>query len=306
MSEVAPGPGGDDRDARTVADAFAAFRDINREAFSAPPVEWVFATARRRQRVERYRGWLATAAAVLPAILLALGSTTLLNFAGGDEPRRAESTDDVAEAPSTSPSYAPTSPTPQPGTGTRSRQPTKPHGGTWFDLANATVDLPPVAGCSGGLLTLSAGWASDAGGCAWQVGIWRSHYANLDGVPGQEIVTRFTAGGTPGVVALRPAGRNATVWTMGYVMTAADTGGLSVDWIGVSLDGLVTVGLSDGSGGTAQQTRSYRWEPSAQTFVLVGEPAKPPGPEPEPEPVPTDPTIEPSTTAPSDLPSHVP
>lgn len=303
MSEVVPGPSEDDRDARVVIDAFAAFRDANRETFPAPPVAWVFATARRRQRVDRYRGWLATAAAVLPAILLVLGSTTLLNMAGGDEPRRAGG---ATAAYSTTPTDSPQasgSRTPGPETSTRGREPTGPRAGSRLNLSNATIELPPAGGCPGGVLDFSGGQATDPGGCGWQIGTWLVSYANLDGIPGQEIVTRFVAGATSGVVALRPPGQNApmrTVRTMGYVMTA-DSDALSLDWIGVSPYGLVTVGLSDSSaGGTVQQTREYRWAPSAQAFVRVDLPPEPPATDPEPDPAPTQPEPEPSAPEPSE------
>jgi hypothetical protein len=306
MSEVVSRSTDEERNARIVAEAFASFRDANRDAFPAPPVSRVIAAARHRQRLDRYRGWLATAAAVLPAMLLALGSTTLLNLAGGDEPRRADGS--VATAPPT-PTASPeasASRTPQPGTSTRGREPAGAGDQSRFELSNATVDLPPAGDCPGGVLDFSAGQANDPAGCLWQVGVWRSHHANLDGVAGQEIVTRFTVGTISGVVALRPAGRNAPVRTMGYVITSADTAGLNVAWVGVSPDGLITIGLSGGSTATTQQVRSYRWEPSAQAFAQVDGSTAAPDPEPEPEPVPTTPAAEPSTLEPSGLPSPTP
>jgi hypothetical protein len=302
MSETGPGSSGNDRDLRIVTDAFAAFRETSRDAFPPPPVASVYATAHRRQRLTRRRGWLATAAAVLPAILLLLGSTTLLSMAGGDDRRPTGNGRATVDATVPGSPQASGSRSPGPGTSTRSRQPTRPRGGIQVDLASATINLPAVAGCPGGVLAFAAGRATDPAGCGWQVGIWPARYANLDGVAGQETVTRFTAGATSGVVALRPpaAGtRPRVVQTMGYVMTA-DPGVESVAWVEISSSGLITVGLSGGdAAGTSQQGQSYRWDPSAQAFLLLNVPTQPPDTDP-PGSVPPDPqpsALEPSLSA---------
>jgi hypothetical protein len=142
------------------------------------------------------------------------------------------------------------------------------------------------------VLAFTAGRAKDLGGCAWQLGGWPTRPANLDGVPGEEIVTRFTAGATSGVVALHPPAPDSQpriVRTMGYVMTT-DPAGPSITWVSVASSGLITVGLADTSQG-------YRWDPSAQAFLLVETPTKPPAsemplpPSAEPEPSALDPSL---------------
>lgn len=297
MSETGPGP---IEDSRVVANAFAAFREVNRDEFTPPPVEWVYATARRRQQLNRQHGWLATAAAVLPAMLLLLGSTALLSMAGGDERRHAGGHRATVEATLPGSPGASGSRPPEPSTSPRGRETTGPRGGPSVNLASATIDLPGVAGCSGGVLAFTAGHAKDLGGCAWQIGGWPARHANLDGVAGDEIVTRFTAGGTSGVVALRPPVADAqprVVRTMGYVMTV-DPAGPPIAWVSVAPGGLITVALSGGGDGAAQQSRSYRWAPSAQAFVLVDVPTEPPVTE-EPSPLPPEPEPEPSVLDPS-------
>ncbi len=298
MSENGPAPIEDDR---VVASAFATFREVNRDAFAPPPVEWVYATAGRRQQLNRQRGWLATAAAVLPAMLLLLGSTTLLSMAGDDERRPAGSDRATVDATPPGSPQASGSHHPGPGTSPRNRETTRPRGGISVDLSSATIDLPGVAGCSGGVLVFTAGRAKDLGGCAWQVGGWPARRANLDGVAGEEIVTRFTAGATSGVVALRPPVTDAQpriVRTMGYVMTA-DPAGPPIAWVSVASSGLITVALSGGGDGAAQQSRNYRWDPSAQAFVLVDVPTEPPPTE-MPSPLPPEPApsvLDPSLTS---------
>lgn len=293
MSETGPGPIEDDR---VVANAFAAFREVNRDTFAPPPVEWVYATVGRRQQLNRQRGWLATAAAVLPAMLLLLGSTTLLSMAGGDERRPTGSDQATVDATLPGSPQASGSRSPGPSTSPRGRETTRPRGGTSINLAGATIDLPGVAGCPGGVLVFTAGRAKDLGGCAWQVGGWPARPANLDGVAGEEIVTRFTAGATSGVVALRPPAPDSQpriVQTMGYVMTT-DPAGPSIAWVNVASSGVITVGLSGSDAATFQ---SYRWDPSAQAFVLIDVPTKPPPseiplpPSPEPEPSALDPSL---------------
>jgi hypothetical protein len=300
MSEAGPGPGEDDRDSQVVTSAFAAFREVSRDVFAPPPVRWVYTTASRRQQLNRQRGWLATAAAVLPAMLLLLGSTTLLSVAGGDERRPAGSDPATVDATLPGSPQASGSRSAAPGSSPQGRETTRPQGGTSANLASAAIDLPGVAGCPGGVLVFTAGHAEDVGGCAWQLGGWPARHADLDGVAGEEIVTRFTAAATSGVVALRPPAADARpriVRTMGYVMTTDPTGP-AIGWVDVSSGGLITVGLSGGAnGGTSQQPLSYRWDPSAQAFLSMDVPPEPPAtelplpPSPEPEPSALDPSL---------------
>ncbi|MGH3657042.1 MAG: hypothetical protein ACRDUA_10300 [Micromonosporaceae bacterium] len=287
MTDAPPEPSA--RDERLVADAFAAFRDSNRSSFPTPPIERVYAQARRQQHQRRYRSGIAAAA----ALVLLVAVTVLFNLVGSDQGQpTADGTPAASEPPAGS--ATPSRPhSPDPSDGTKrpeQRNPLHPRGN---DLANATIELAPINGCGGGALQFSEGHANDAGGCGWQIGYAAPRYPNLDRTGRPEIVTTVSAGGGTGVVALQVPPRGALT-TMGYVVVG-EPGTQTVESISVSDDGLIRVGLSDSTydtGSPQRQTRGYRWAASAQAFVQVEGPTSFPSPEP-------DPSQPPASTSPS-------
>src|SRR5919198_5297860 len=87
-------------DEQRVIDAFADFRAEHRAGFQPPPVEQVYAAARRQQLASRYR----TAVAAAAALFLVLGTGALLNLVGSDQPHPSSGLRATAsEAPSPSP-----------------------------------------------------------------------------------------------------------------------------------------------------------------------------------------------------------
>jgi len=278
-----PAAPGADRDEQLVIAAFAAFRAERLGSFHPPPVDQVYAAATRHQRARRYRTGIAAAA----ALVLVLGTGALFTLVGSDQPRPSAG---LGESASTTPDPSPpASLSPEPPTGGNHGGDTgKPTAGSGaVDVLDATIAMPELGGCPGGVLHFTDGVATDEGGFVWRLSADVMH-KDLDGTAGVESITRVTAGGQSAVVAIRGT-KASELKAMGYVVVPAQDE--TITWLAVSTDGTITVGIADPSSGD-EQRRTYRWAASAEAFTQVGGPTGFPDPDPSgsdsPSPTPSD------------------